>query len=77
MEFTLPKASKVIEAIQKLIDKHGDLPLCADDPDTSWRMQIGVVHRPENVDEDWPERFEIKTDYHHDPKGVIQNITNY
>ncbi len=71
MEYTSPKASKVIQVIQGLIDKHGDLPLCADDPDTGWRMQIGIIHKPEDINEKWPERFEIKTDYHGVPKGII------
>ena len=46
MDFTkAPKASDVIAALQGLILKHGDLPICADDPDTDWRMEIGIIHK--------------------------------
>lgn len=68
---TVPKASEVIEAIKSLIDKHGDLPICADDPDSGWRMRIGIVFKTANVAEEWPKRFEVKTDYIMDPKGLI------
>jgi hypothetical protein len=71
MNFKPPKASEVIEVLQTLINKHGDLPVCADDPDTGFRMQIGIVHKPEDIDEEWPERFEIKTDYNSEPRGLI------
>lgn len=66
-----PKASAVIEALQALIDQHGDLPVCADDPDTGWRLPIGIVHKAENKPEERPERFEIKTEYHGDPGGLV------
>ena len=66
-----PKASEVIIALQKLIDKHGDLKVCADDPDTSYRMRIGVVHKEENRCEECPERFEIKTEYGDTPEGLV------
>lgn len=65
------KASKVVKALQKLIDDHGDLPICADDPDTGYRLPIGVIHKPKK--EELPERFEIQTDYNGDPKGFIKN----
>lgn len=66
-----PKASEVIKTIQSLIDEYGDLPLCADDADTSWRMRIGIVFKPADEVEEWPDRFEIKTEYHSMPKGLI------
>ena len=66
-----PRASEVIKAIQLLIDKHGDLPVCADDPDTAWRMRIGIIFKQCDVKEERPDRFEIKTDYHIEPKGLI------
>lgn len=66
-----PKASDVINALERLIEKYGDLPVCADDPDTSWRMPIGIVHKADDKIEEWPERFEVKTDYHSEPKGKI------
>lgn len=34
-------------------------------------MQIGIVYKPEDIEEEWPERFEIKTDYHYEPKGLL------
>jgi hypothetical protein len=72
MDFTkAPKASDVVQAIELLIFKHGDMPLCADDPDTSWRMRIGIVFKPENPKENWPARFEIKTSYSGKPPGLI------
>ena len=69
----LPKASEVIIFLQKLVEKHGDLPLCAKDPDTHWRLRIGIVHKSENTAEEWPERFEIRTAYYTDPKGDINH----
>jgi hypothetical protein len=72
IDFTAaPKASAVIDALQKLIDQHGDLPVCADDPDTGWRLAIGIVHKTECEPEEWPERFEVKTDYGDDPRGLL------
>lgn len=69
MDFT--RASQVIKSLQLLIEKYGDLPICVDDPDTGWRMPFGIIHKQENIAEEWPERFEIKTDYHTTPKGCI------
>ena len=72
MDFSkAPKASQLIEALQKLISEHGDLPVCAKDPDTSLRMAIGIVYRPENIIEQYPSRFEIRTSYDGDPKGKL------
>jgi len=68
-----PKASDVINHLERLIARHGDLKICADDPDTDYRMEIGIVHKNFNRIEGWPERFEIKTDYHCSPKGLIEN----
>ena len=34
------RASEVIEEIQSLIDKHGDLNLSLRDPDTGWILPI-------------------------------------
>ena len=72
MDFSkAPKASKVIEILQKLISEHGDLPMCAKDPDTSWRTAIGIVYKSENIIEQYPSRFEIRTSYDGDPKGKL------
>jgi len=38
----LSKASEVINAIQELINKHGDLPLCVVDADTGWLMKPSI-----------------------------------
>ena len=65
------KASELIEKLTELIKEHGDLPVIADDPDTGWRMRIGIVHRAEDKGEEYPERFEIKTEYYGDPEGCL------
>jgi len=65
------KASMAVKALEKLIAEYGDLPICADDPDTSYRLPIGIVFKPADKIEGWPARFEIKTEYHYDPKGMI------
>lgn len=64
------RASELIVALQKLIAAHGDLPVVTKDPDTGWRMEIGVVHRPEKRIEEWPERIEIRTSYYGRPDGA-------
>lgn len=63
------RASELIERLQKLITEHGDLPVYADDPDTDYRMEIGLIYKPAKPEEEWPERFEIKIDYHGRPEG--------
>ncbi|MCC6416270.1 MAG: hypothetical protein IT582_10215 [Opitutaceae bacterium] len=66
-----PRASQVIARLNELIAKHGDLPVWADDADTGWRLPIGIVYRPVPKSVDQSPRFEIKTDYHADPDGLI------
>jgi len=36
------RARDLVEALLDLIDKHGDLPIFLDDPDTGWIMDVGV-----------------------------------
>lgn len=72
MDFNkIPKASEVITVLNDLIEKHGDLPICVDDPDTSWRLRMGIVYREKNISEGYQERFEIKTEFHGDPEDLI------
>jgi hypothetical protein len=33
-----PLSSALIADIQKLVETHGDLPICIDDPDTGWML---------------------------------------
>lgn len=42
-QFRPPSASEVIDAIKKLIDEHGNLPMVLIDPDTDWVMPIGIT----------------------------------
>ncbi len=64
-------AAQLIARLQELVREHGDLPVYADDPDTGWRLPIGVVHRPASEKEEWPERIEIKSEYDGRPKGDL------
>ncbi len=63
------KASELIIKIQDLINQHGDVPVIANDPDTGYRLEIGIVFRPENKVEEYPDRFEIKSTYYGRPEG--------
>ena len=65
------KASRLVERLQELIEKHGDLPVYTDDADTSWRLPIGLVYKPANEAEEWCERFEVKSEYHGRPSGDL------
>ena len=67
-----PKASKVIAALQALIEKHGDLPVCVDDADTSRCLAVGVVFSRENSVYGLPDRIEITSEYHELPKGYVE-----
>lgn len=62
-------ATQLIERLRQLVEQHGDLPVYADDADTGWRLPIGVVHKISEDNGEWPERLEIKTDYHGRPTG--------
>ena len=64
---TFPKTYMASELILKLVEfvnEHGDMPVVADDPDTDWRLEIGVVVKEADDDEGWPKRIEIKSCYH-------------
>jgi hypothetical protein len=66
------KASQLVSRLQELIEQHGDLPVYADDADTSWRLPIGILFKPVVPIEGWPDRFEIKTTYDNkQPKGAV------
>jgi hypothetical protein len=64
-------ATQLIEALRKLVEQHGDLPVYARDADTQWRLPIGVMHKPANEAEEWPDRMEIRTEYHGRPDGDL------
>ena len=71
MDFKPPKASDAIEAIQKLIDENGDLPIALDDPDTGWTLPIGV----EVQSLDGEKLIMITSAYHGEPDGCIGEYT--
>lgn len=70
-----PRASKVIEHLQKLIAEHGDLPVCVRDADTECIMALGVVFARVDWDQEhtlpWP-HFEVTSAYSRDPWGKVQ-----
>ena len=72
MDFSPPKATEVIAAIQKMVAEHGDLPLALDDPDTGWIMQIGLIFN--SVAQ--VEMILITGDYCGNPDGCIQSQSN-
>lgn len=65
-----PKASKLIAALQTLIEKHGDLPICVLDADTEWLLEIGLQYKPE--DPYTQSHIEITSDYHELPEGYVE-----
>jgi hypothetical protein len=64
-------ASELVEALKNHIERFGDRPVYAHDPDTDWRLPIGLVVSEADPDEGLPERFEITTDYHARPEGDL------
>ncbi len=62
-------ASELINVLRDIIAEHGDLPVVTKDPDTGWRLEIGVVYRDSNNIEGYPRRIEIRSSYHDRPKG--------
>jgi len=67
MDFKPPKASQVIKAIQDIIDKHGDLPMVLDDPDTNWLLPIGVEVQEDNE----VNRIKITSCYSGEPSSFV------
>ena len=61
--------SQMINRLKELLEKHGDLPIYADDADTDWRLTFGLQYREADIDNS-EERIEIKTSYHGIPKGT-------
>ena len=70
------RASELVKTLQELISRHGDLPVVAKDPDTGWRMEIGIVHKSVKPKEQYPEHLEIRTDYHSRPQGARSTLPN-
>jgi len=68
------RASEVVALLQKLIAEHGDLPVVAKDADTGWRLEIGITHKPAKPVAEYPERIEIRTDYHSRPEGAKSSL---
>lgn len=64
-------ASELLEALRAHIERHGDRPIYARDPDTEWLLPIGLVAKPADSEEELPARFEITSDYHAAPPGDL------
>lgn len=64
-------ANQLVNKLNDLVKKHGDLPVYLNDPDSQYRLEIGIIHRPANFPNEWPERFEIKACYYGRPKGNV------
>jgi hypothetical protein len=64
-------ASKLVMRLRELIEKHGDLPVYARDPDTHWRLPVGLRFRDAQPEEERPARFEIESEYHFRPRGDL------
>lgn len=64
-------ASQLIEKLQGLIERHGDVPVYAHDPDTDRRLPIGLVYGAADAEEELPERLEITSDYYGRPLGDL------
>ncbi len=62
-----PSALEVIEAIQKLVDEHGNLPMVLIDPDTDWVMPIGINKK----ELDGRQIIAINSCYYKDPDGLV------
>lgn len=67
-------ASELITRLHLLINRYGDLPVIAFDPDTCWRLEIGVVYVPADTANEYPERFEIQTEYNGRPDGNVDDV---
>jgi hypothetical protein len=66
-------ASALVEALRKAIDEHGDLPVCLDDPDTGWQMEIGLeLAEVTEYEPDEPRRLQITSAYNGIPDGYIK-----
>lgn len=55
-------ATEVIARLEAMVTKYGDQPVFLRDPDTSWRLPIGLKFRDKDRDHDF-KRFEICADY--------------
>lgn len=64
-------ASELLEALRLHIERFGDRPVYAHDPDTDWRLPIGLVARSPDSEKELPARFEITSDYHARPEGDL------
>jgi hypothetical protein len=70
------RASDLMRRLQQFIDTHGDLDICLRDPDTRYRMPIGLRYKEAHMIEKWPARFEITASYYHPPIGSIGRSHN-
>jgi hypothetical protein len=64
------RLSDLILKLQEMLENHGDLPVVTCDPDTGYRMEIGVEHEAAADLEEWPERIEITSTYCGRPSGA-------
>jgi len=65
-------ASQLVERLQSLIVEHGDLPVYLRDPDTSWRLPVGLMFRAAQPGWPRPDRFEITGAYSGRPRGDFE-----
>lgn len=67
------KASALVDALMRAIKDHGDLPICLDDPDTGWQMEIGLeLAEVDEYEPDEPRRLQITSAYNGKPDGYIK-----
>jgi hypothetical protein len=62
-------ASELIKRLNKLVATYGDLPVYVNDPDTQWRLPVGLTYQA--VEDSFPDRLEIKASYYGRPEGDI------
>jgi hypothetical protein len=67
-------ASQLVERLQALIKEHGDLPVFARDPDTRYRLPVGLEFRERDADGERPARFEVTTAYHDEPRSYLSPL---
>ena len=67
---TIP-ATMLIRILSEIVKEHGDLPVYLKDPDTRYRMEIGILVKEENLVEEYPKRIEIRASYYGNPKGDV------
>ena len=73
---TTYRLSDLLQKLQEMLETHGDLPVVLADPDTGWRMEIGVTHDEADDIEEWPERIEVNGAYSGRPSGANPSPQN-